>query len=258
MSAQLTPLTGDLRSADLRGEAFPTLTKEQIDRIRALSKLRRVSPGEILFEPGDLNIPFFVLLSGSMEIVQPSVHGERHVVTHKAGGFSGEISLISGRAALMRGRAIEAGEFLEMSGQDLRALVARDVELSDILMRAFILRRVVMINRGAGNVVLLGSQHSAQTLRLREFLTRNGHPHSYVDLDSDMTAQETLDHFHVSTQEIPVVICNNRDVLRNPSIQELARCLGLNAHVTASEVRDLVIVGAGPSGLAAAVLTEFW
>jgi thioredoxin reductase (NADPH) len=140
-----------------------------------------------------------------------------------------------------------------MNNRDFRALVARDAELSEIFMRAFILRRVSLINQGFGNVILLGSRHSAPTLRLREFLTRNGHPHTYVDLDTDATYQDLLDHFHVSVEEIPVVICNNRTVLRSPSIQELAKCLGLNAHITASEIKDLVIVGAGPSGLAAAV-----
>jgi thioredoxin reductase (NADPH) len=248
MSTQLTPL-----SADVRGEAFPTLTAEQIDRIRSLSKLRKVNVGDILFEPGDSDVPFFVLLSGSMEIVQPDRRGERLIVTLDPGGFTGEIILISGRRCLVRGRVTSPGEFLEMSNHDLRTLVARDAELSEIFMRAFILRRVELINRGQGNVILLGSRHSAETLRLREFLTRNGHPHTYVDLDTDTTYQDLLDHFHVTREEIPVVICNNRTVLRSPSIQELAKCLGLNAHITASEVRDLVIVGAGPSGLAAAV-----
>ncbi|MFZ0771720.1 MAG: FAD-dependent oxidoreductase [Candidatus Sulfotelmatobacter sp.] len=248
MSSQLTPL-----QADIRGEAFPTLNAEQIGRIRALSKVRKVNAGNILFEPGDSDIPFFVLLSGSMEIVQPDMRGESPIVQHDAGAFTGEITMISGRRCLVRGRVTAAGEFLEMSNQDLRTLVARDAELSEIFMRAFILRRVELINRGRGNVILLGSRHSAQTLRLREFLSRNGHPHTYVDLDADSTYQDLLDHFQVTLEEIPVVICNNRTVLRSPSIQELAKCLGLNAHITASEVRDLVIVGAGPSGLAAAV-----
>ena len=239
--------------ADVRGETFPVLTAEQIDRIRPLSKVRKVEAGEILFEPGDSNVPFFVLLSGRLEIVQPDPHGERRLVEHQAGMFTGEMSTITGRLCLMRGRVTAPGEFLEMSNHDLRALVARDAELSEILMRAFILRRVALIHRGAGNVILLGSRHSAQTLRLREFLTRNGHPHTYVDLDTDTSYQDMLDHFHVTLEEVPVVICNNRTVLRSPSIQELARCLGLNAHITASEVRDLAIVGAGPSGLAAAV-----
>ncbi|MGC2550983.1 MAG: FAD-dependent oxidoreductase [Candidatus Sulfotelmatobacter sp.] len=248
MSTQLTPF-----SADLRGEAFPVLTADQINRIRPSSKVRKVEVGDILFEPGDSDIPFFVLLSGSLEIVQPSLNGEQLIVKHEPGEFTGEITMISGRSSLVRGRVKDAGEFLEMSSDDLRTLVARDAELSEIFMRAFILRRVALINQGRGNVILMGSRHSAQTLRLREFLTRNGHPHTYVDLDTDTSAQELLDRFHVTMKEIPVVICNNRTVLRSPSIQELARCLGLNAHITPSELRDVVIVGAGPSGLAAAV-----
>lgn len=248
MSTQLTPL-----SADIRGEAFPVLTAEQINRIRPLSRVRKVKAGEIVFEPGDLDISFFVLLSGSMEIVQPGIQGERLIVNHDAGEFTGEITMISGRRGLVRGRVTAAGEFLEMSSDQLRTLVARDAELSELFMRAFILRRVTLINRGQGNVILMGSRHSAKTLRLREFLTRNGHPFTYVDLDTDNSSQQMLDHFQVTMEEIPVVVCNNRTVLRSPSIQELARCLGLNAHITASEVRDLVIVGAGPAGLAAAV-----
>jgi thioredoxin reductase (NADPH) len=248
MSTQLTPLF-----ADLRGEAFPVLTAEQVNRIRPLSKVRKVKAGEILFEPGDQDLSFFVLLSGSMDIVQPEMHGERLVVTYEAGGFTGEMSLISGRRGFMRARVTADGEFLEMSSAQVRTLVARDAELSEMFMRAFILRRVMLINRGQGNVILMGSRHSAKTLRLREFLTRNGHPFAYVDLDTDTGSQEMLDHFHVTIEEIPIVICNNRNVLRSPSIQELAECLGLNAHITVSKVRDLVIVGAGPSGLAAAV-----
>ena len=256
MASQLTPLSADQikpMSADVRAQAFPVLTAEQINRIRPLSKVRNVKVGDILFEPGDSDVPFFVLLSGRMEIVQPDWHGERLIVNHEPGEFTGEMSMVSGRRCLVRGRVTEAGEFLEMSSNDLRTLVARDAELSEIFMRAFILRRVALISRGLGNVILLGSRHSAQTLRLREFLTRNGHPHTYVDLDTDTGYQDLLDQFHVSPDEVPVVICNNSTVLRKPSIQELAKCLGLNAHITATEVRDLVIVGAGPSGLAAAV-----
>ena len=256
MASQLTPLSADQikpMPAEVRAEAFPVLTSDQISRIRPLSKVRNVKAGDILFEPGDTDIPFFVLLSGSMEIVQPDRHAERLIVNHDPGEFTGEMTMISGRRGLVRGRVTEPGEFLEMSSSDLRTLVARDAELSEIFMRAFILRRVALISRGLGNVILLGSRHSAQTLRLREFLTRNAHPHTYVDLDTDTGYQDLLDQFHVTPDEVPVVICNNRTVLRRPSIQELAKCLGLNAHITAKEVRDLVIVGGGPSGLAAAV-----
>jgi thioredoxin reductase (NADPH) len=234
-------------------QAFPTLTPLQIDRIRPFGKLRHVEAGKILFEPGDVTAPFFVLLSGGLDIVQPTPSGERLIVTHRAGGFTGEMTLISGRGALARGRVTEPGEFLELSPEELRTLVARDAELSGLLMRAFILRRVLLISTSQGNVILLGSRHSAKTLHLREFLTRNGHPHTYIDLDTDAGAQELLDQFAVTPAAIPVVICNGQTVLRSPSIQELADCLGLNPNITGTEVRDLVIVGAGPSGLAAAV-----
>jgi thioredoxin reductase (NADPH) len=135
----------------------------------------------------------------------------------------------------------------------LRSLIAKDAELSDIFMRAFIQRRLALITDGLGNVVILGSRHSANTLRLREFLTRNGHPHTYIDLDSDTTAQELLDRFHLKIDEIPVVICSGKAVLRNPTTQRLAECLGFAGTVDESRIRDVAIVGGGPAGLAAAV-----
>jgi thioredoxin reductase (NADPH) len=248
MSSQPLP-----SALDARTQAFPVLTPAQINRVRSGSKLRKVGNGEILFEPGDTNVPFFVLLTGSMEIVQPACEGERLIATHGPGEFTGEMTMISGRRCLVRGRVREPGEFLEVSASGLRSLVARDAELSEILMRAFILRRLALVNQGHGNVILMGSRHSAETLRLREFLSRNVHPHTYIDLDSDKTSQQVLDHFHVTLADIPVVICNDGSVLRNPSIQKLADCLGLNSSIDESQVRDLIIVGAGPSGLAAAV-----
>jgi len=238
---------------DSRTQAFPILTEAQISRVRSESKLRKVEVGEILFEPGDSNVPFFVLLSGAMDIVQPSPTGERPIVDHSAGEFTGEISMISGQRCLVRGRVSQAGEFLELSPEALRSLVARDAELSEIFMRAFILRRLALISRGQGNVILMGSRHSANTLRLREFLSRNGHPYTFVDLDTDKTYQDLLDRFNIKLSEIPVVICNNSTVLRNPTAQELADCLGFNANVDQAQVRDVIIVGGGPSGLAAAV-----
>lgn len=238
---------------EARTQAFPVLTAAQIGRVRSVGKVRTVKTGEILFQPDDTNVPFFVLLSGSMEIVQPDCKGERPIAKHEPGEFTGEMTMISGRRCLVRGRVTTPGEFLEVSGQALRSLIAKDAELSEIFIRAFILRRLELIRREQGNVVLLGSRHSAQTLRLREFLVRNAHPYTYVDLDTDKTSQALLDHFAVKLDEIPVVVCKGRSVLRNPSIQELADCLGLNSAIDESQVRDLIIVGAGPSGLAAAV-----
>ncbi|HTV57002.1 MAG TPA: FAD-dependent oxidoreductase, partial [Terriglobia bacterium] len=190
---------------------------------------------------------------GRIDIVQPDFAGERPIASHVPGEFTGEMTMISGRRCLVRGRATESGEVLELSGDGLRSLIARDAELSDIVMRAFILRRLELIKGGHGNVILMGSRHSAKTLALREFLSRNGHPYMYVDLDTDKTSQELLDRFEVRLDEIPVVISNGRSVLRNPSIQELADSLGLNTTIDQSQVRDVIVVGAGPSGLAAAV-----
>jgi thioredoxin reductase (NADPH) len=238
---------------DAQTQAFPVLTVAQINRVRAGSKLRVVKQGEILFEPGDTSVPFFVLLSGGMQIVQQDLAGEHLIATHGPGQFTGEMTMISGRRCLVLGRVTEAGELLQLSGDGLRSLVAKDAELSEIFMRAFILRRLALISHGYGNLILLGSRHSANTLRLREFLSRNGHPHTYVDLDMDKSSQELLDRFELKLEEIPVVICQARAVLRNPSIQELADCLGLNSAIDETQVRDLIIVGAGPAGLAAGV-----
>ena len=188
-----------------------------------------------------------------MEIVQPSCSGEREIVKHGPGEFTGEMTMISGQRCLVRGRVTAPGEFLEISGEGLRSIIAKDAELSEVLMRAFILRRLALISRGYGNVILMGSRHSAGTLRLREFLSRNGYPYTNVDLDTDSASQQLLDRFEVKLEEIPVVICDGRTVLRNPSTQKLADCLGFNPDIDDRRVLDLAIVGAGPAGLAAAV-----
>ncbi|HEY3927381.1 MAG TPA: FAD-dependent oxidoreductase [Candidatus Koribacter sp.] len=234
-------------------QTFPELTDAQIARLKPYGTIRKMSPGDILFEPNDASVSFFVMLSGAMEIVQPIDGGERPITAHGARHFTGEINMISGQRSLVRGRVTEAGEFLEISGDNLRSIVNRDAELSEIFMRAFILRRVALVTAGFGNLVLLGSRHSADTLRLREFLSRNGQPHTYLDLDYDKGAQAMLDRFDVKVSEIPVIVCSGKTVLKNPSTQQLADCLGMNLNVDPKQLRDVVIVGAGPSGLAAAV-----
>lgn len=247
--ASLPPLS----ALDASTQAFPVLTSDQLSRLLPEGKIRHVEPGDILFQPDDTEVPFFVLLSGSMEIVQPDLSGERPIATHSPGEFTGEVTMISGQRCLVRGRVTTTGDFLEISADGLRSLIARDAELSEIFMRAFILRRIALIAHGYGNIILLGSRHSARTLRLREFLGRNGHPYTYIDLDSDKTSQELLDRFDVKLSDVPIVVCKANSVLRNPSVQELADCLGFNVSIDESQVRDLIIVGAGPSGLAAAV-----
>jgi thioredoxin reductase (NADPH) len=234
-------------------QVFPVLTSAQINRIRPFASLRHAVLGEVLFEADASDVSFFILLSGTMEVVQPDIDGERSVAQHSPGEFTGEMTMITGHRSLVRGRVTESGDVLEISGSGLRELVARDGELSEIFMRAFILRRLILINRNQGNAILMGSRYSAQTLRLREFLTRNGHPFVYVDLDLDRVSQDFLDRFEVTVGDIPVVICNYKTVLRNPSVQQLSDGLELNCTIDESQVRDLIIVGAGPAGLAAAV-----
>jgi thioredoxin reductase (NADPH) len=242
-----------LNAPDRQGEAFPVLTPVQIARIRSHGKVRSVVAGEVLFEPGKLGMSCFVVLSGKLDIAMPGLSGEQVFVTYGPGQFSGEVVLISGGRALSRGQVAEPGEFLELGADALRTLIAKDAELSDIFMRAFILRRVTLISEGLGNVIVLGSQHSSNTLRLREFLTRNGHPHRYVDLDSDQASQELLDRFDIKLEDIPVVICSGTSVLRNPTNQRLAECLGFTGRTDQYRIHDVAIVGGGPAGLAAAV-----
>ena len=240
-------------SVEPGSEAFPLLTPAQIERLRPHGKLRHVEAGEVLFEQGDSNVPVYVVLSGGLEILRPCPKGVRSLVTHVPGSITGEFAVISGQRALLRGQVIASGEFLQIASGEFRALVAKDAELGDILMKAYILRRMLLISEEASNVLVLGSLNSANTLRLREFLGRNGYPYKFIDLDTDERSQSILDHFQVKVDEVPVVICNARSVLRNPSIRELADCLGLNVSIDESQVRDLIVVGAGPSGLAAAV-----
>src|SRR5271154_5742996 len=204
----------------------PILTAPQIERIRALAKPRQVAAGEVLYEPNDDTPPVFVVISGEIAILAIGGGEERTVTTYRAGQFSGELLMISGRRSIYRCQVSEAGELLELSARDLRTLIAKDAELSDVFMKAFLARRLSLRDTGSGNVVILGSRYSANTLALREFLTRDGHPFTYFDLDSDPVTQELLDRFGVGPADIPVVICNNSLILRNPSPNQLADSLG--------------------------------
>ena len=240
-------------TASRADQVFPTLTSAQIGRIASHGHARSAKAGDVLLEQGDKNIPIFVVISGELETVRPSGAHETLIARVPPGQFTGEVNTLSGRRALNRIRARVASEVIEVSRENVLALVQTDGELSQILMRAFILRRAELFAQGLGDVTVVGSSHSADTLRIKEFLARNAHPCAYIDLDRDADVQSLLDHFHVSASDIPVVICRGETVLRNPTNQEVADCLGFNQAVDQSEVRDLVIVGAGPAGLAAAV-----
>ena len=232
---------------------FPILDEAQIARLIPLGQERHVAAGEIIFDQGDSAHGVFVVLSGSIELVS-LVNGEETVLmVHGAGKFTGEVNQLSGRRSLVRCRAHEASRLLEISRANLQRLMQNDAALGEVFLRAFILRRVYLISNKIGDAVLIGSSNSADTLRLKGFLSRNGHPFTYVDVEKDSDVQSLLDHFQVRVTEIPVLICRNELVLRNPSNAEAAACFGLNTGIDESSVYDLIVVGAGPSGLAAAV-----
>ena len=234
---------------------FPALSEEQVQRLERIGTRRHVERGEILFKPSETNIPFFVMLSGKMDVVQVCPGGQEILlgVHDKRGEFTGEMGMLSGQRTMVLARMTEPGELLQIDPEHFRALIAQDSEIGDALLGEFIRRRVELIKGGWGNVIILGSRYSAQTLELREFLSRNAYPYKYLDLDSDPRSQQLLDRFDVKASEVPVVICNAKNLLKRPTIQQLAKCLGLNSSVDRTQVRDLIIAGAGPAGLAAAV-----
>jgi thioredoxin reductase (NADPH) len=251
MTDKTLPLALTLPSGNER--MFPTLTAGQVERIAAHGHVRPIRAREVLVEPGQQIVPFFVVTAGQLEVVRPSRTSETLVIVYGPGQFTGEVNMLSGRPAMLRVRAIESGEVIEVDREHLLNLVQTDSELSELMMRAFIVRRVELIAHGLGDVVLMGSNHCSATLRVKEFLMRNGHPYSYVDLDRDADIQDLLDRFHISASDVPVLICRGEVVLRNPTNQQIAECLGFNDAIDQSQIRDVLIVGAGPAGLAAAV-----
>jgi thioredoxin reductase (NADPH) len=234
-------------------QIFPTLTAAQIARVEPNGQRRATTQRELLSRPGVRTRSFFLVVSGRIEVFRHSDAGDELIVGFDPGQFNGEIGILSGMPGLTGVRVAEAGEVIEVNRERLFNLIQTDGELSELLMRAFILRRVEMIRQGVGDVVVVGSRHSAGTLRVREFLTRNGHPYVSVDLERDSGARDLMDRFAVTADDIPVVICRGELVLRNPTNQALADCLGFNDTIDRTKLRDVVIIGAGPAGLAAAV-----
>lgn len=250
--ATATPPAGVLTVA--RPEQFyPVLTPAQLSRMAARGRRRLVQRGEILLSPGEPTSRMYVVIDGTIEIIRATNGIEQVVVTFGPGMFTGEAALLTGRPSFVRIQIGEPGELIEIEREPLLTLVQTDSELSEILMRAFVMRRLELIARGYSDVVLIGSTHCSETLRIKLFLTRNGHPYSYLDLDHDREVQTLLDRFEVTTADIPVLICRGEVVLRNPSNSQIADCLGFNEAIDQTKLRDVVVVGAGPSGLSAAV-----
>ena len=239
--------------AQRREQMFPKLTAQQLARLEAHGTRLNTQAGQVLVQPGDRHRNVYVVLGGSVEIVVRGLQGEERLHLLRLGEFSGELSALRGVAGFAHIRVREAGTVLALTEEALRELVQTDAELSELFMRAFILRRMALISSPESEVTLFGSRHSPATLRLREFLTRNAFPHTNVDVESDDGAQDLLERFRVDSDEFPILIGRDGTVLKNPSLAEAAAFLQMNPETDESKVHDLIVVGAGPAGLAAAV-----
>jgi thioredoxin reductase (NADPH) len=237
-----------------REQMFPKLTAQQIARLEPHGRRIRTTAGQVLSEAGEGHRDLYVVLSGSLEIVRPGMQGEVPITVEVPGDFTGEMSTLRGLGGFTRVRVAEAGEILAISESQLRTIVQTDSQIMEIFMRAFILRRMGLIAaEQGGDVILVGSSHSPGSLRLVQFLTRNTYPFVLKDIDTDEDAKACLARFDLSSGDLPVVVCRGQVVLKNPSNAEVAACLGMNPQLDAARIRDVVIVGAGPAGLAAAV-----
>ncbi|PYP20728.1 MAG: pyridine nucleotide-disulfide oxidoreductase [Gemmatimonadetes bacterium] len=253
MTASTVPTSSN--AGPQKNEAFPQLTAAQLQRLEPHGHRRKLAQGEVVGEPGQPVTKIFVVVSGQVDaFAQNTVQASKDLaISFGPGMFTGERSILAGGRFLGRIAAAVPSEVLEIDRDELLQVMATDTELSDIFLRAFILRRLQLIDRQQGDVVILGSNHCSGLLHILEFLTRNGHPYKMVDLDTDAASQELLDRFHLTPADIPVVICRGSLVLKNPTVEKLADCLGLNPTLDRAQIWDVVIVGAGPAGLGAAV-----
>jgi thioredoxin reductase (NADPH) len=250
------PPPADLDPADpyaREAQTFPRLREDMAARVASFGTEEHVAAGSLLFERGQRGVDFFLVLEGAVEIFETDVCGKTEVMTvHTAGQFTGEMNLFNDRQILVSARAREDSRVVRIKRPDFRRLVANEADIGEIIMRAFILRRVGIIRYGHG-AVLVGPGHGADTLRLQRFMTRNGYPHRVLNTESDPAAGGFLECFQITPEQLPVLILPGEVVLKNPSTVELAQALGLIEALDPSTVFDVAVVGAGPAGLAAAV-----
>ncbi|HEY1545385.1 MAG TPA: FAD-dependent oxidoreductase [Xanthobacteraceae bacterium] len=240
---------------DTRGDQmFPTLDPHEIERMRRFGELRHYAEGETIARVGEVSPGVCVVLGGAIEIVRHDEVGRAvPMVTHLPGAFMGELAQLSGRPALTDAFARKPAEVLVIPPERLRALLIAEAELGERIMRALILRRVALLETGAGGPVIVGRPSNGDVLRLEGFLRRNGHPHLLLDPDLDAEAKALIERFRIDPGELPIVLCPGGQMLRNPSEVALARCIGLVRPIDPDRVYDVVVVGAGPAGLATAV-----
>jgi thioredoxin reductase (NADPH) len=233
--------------------AFPKLPDLQIAALSRLGHERDVAAGEILFAEGDRDFCFFVVLEGLVAIEEHSSGQTRAVTVHEPREFTGDVDMLSGRSALVTARMQTPGRVLALGAESLRRAVSELPELSETLLKAFLTRRTLLLQEGFEGIKIIGSRFSPDAHRLRDFANRNAIPFTWLDLEADVEAETLLRHFGVPASATPVVIGRDGKLLTNPTLAELGHCVGLDAHLHPGDIYDLVVVGAGPAGLAAAV-----
>jgi len=236
-----------------RDQMFPRLEPEEVERVRRFGEVRAYAAGEALFRTGDAGLGMFIILAGEVAISRKDAEGRDALIVEEGPGqFLAELAQLSGQPALVDGRATTDVEVLVVPPDRLRALLIAEAEMGERIMRALILRRVSLIEAGAGPIIL-GRDDDADVVRLKGFLARNGQPHFGLDPRHDATARGLVERFNLEEAELPIVLCPGGDILRNPSEAELARCIGMVGRVDPDKLYDVAVVGAGPAGLAAAV-----
>jgi len=237
-----------------RHQMFPKLEHQEIERVRRFGEVRRYAAGEALAKVGEIGHGLSIILAGKIDITQHDESGRRApIVTHGIGEFMGELAQLAGRPVLVDAHATEPVEALIIPPDRLRALMVAEAELGERIMRALILRRMGLLETGAGGPVIVGRAENGDVLRLEGFLRRNGHPHQLLNPETDPEARALIERFHVDPGQLPIVLCPGGQLLRNPGETELARCIGLVRPIDPARLYDVVVVGAGPAGLATAV-----
>ncbi|HVM98059.1 MAG TPA: cyclic nucleotide-binding domain-containing protein, partial [Candidatus Acidoferrales bacterium] len=235
-------------------QMFPVLEPAEIERLRRFGEIRQFAVDERMVTTGEPSPGMIVVLNGEVAVSQHNALGRNEpIITHTAGGFMGELAQLSGRPSLVDARATKPTETLIIPSRRLREVLVAEAELGERIMRALILRRVGLLQAGIAGPVIIGNADTGDVLRLAGFLTRNGHPHQRLDPETDSCAKTLLDRFEIKSSQLPIVLCPSGQLLRNPSEDELARCLGLVGPIDSKQLYDVAIVGAGPAGLAAAV-----
>ena len=233
-------------------QMFPRLTDEELARLAKFGEPRSFRSGEAVARVGDTGLGLLLVLSGQLEVSQNERGNHVHIATHERGNFMGELAQLSGRPMLVDAVALSDVEAIAIPPARLRALLIAEAELGERIMRALILRRVGLIESGAGPIII-GDEANADVLRLVNFLRRNGHPYQHLDPESDSCAQTLVTRFEVTPEELPIVLCADGKLLRNPTESQLARCVGLVGPIDSNKLYDVVVVGSGPAGLATAV-----